>query len=171
VCLCVFCDSGYSPSPHPFLPAEAPRTQVSTGVRSHASPHVEGPAPHLRGQLAFWSRSFIHHPLAQFLARPYATHTGHLSQGPHVSMESSGTLHTVSGVSPLAFLQPLEPAALEWFSRLRLEKLVLTSVLDLWWARCHLPHLFAPHLGSTSGLAPLSLGELGLLMTNGAPLN
>lgn len=131
---------------------------------------MQGTAPHLRGQLAFWSRSFIHHPLAQFLDRPYATHTRHLSQGPHVFVGSSGTLHTVSVVSPLAFPQPLELLALEWFSGLRLEeKLVLTSVLGLWWARCHLPRLFAPHLGSTSGLAPLSLGESGLLMTTGHP--
>lgn len=73
------------------LPAEAPRTPVSTGVGSgsYASPHMEGPAPHFCGQLALWSRSFIHHPLAQFLDRPYAIFTGYLSQGPHVSVGSS----------------------------------------------------------------------------------
>lgn len=76
VCLCMFC---IVTKRSPSLPAGALRTQVSTGVPPIVLTHVEGPAPHFCGQLALWSRSFNHHPLAQFLDRPCAIHTGYLA--------------------------------------------------------------------------------------------
>lgn len=115
----------------PSLTAEDPRTQVSTGVNSQVLvlKWKVQPLTSVRSTSSLVQTIIL---LAQFLDRPYAIHTGFLSQGPYVSVGPFRTLHTRSGAPPLAFPQPLEPAASELFSRLRLEKkLVLTSVLGL----------------------------------------
>lgn len=118
LCLCMFCGS---PSPHhpSQLKIQGLRFQQVLNSRVLVLKWKVPPLTSVRSTSSLVQTIIL---LAQFLDRPYAIHTGFLSQGPYVSVGPFRTLHTRSGASPLAFPQPLEPAASELFSRLRLEK-------------------------------------------------